>query len=50
MWMDKKRTDVFYLEPKLDGCSCNLLYVNGKLKSIATRGDGFHRPRYNLSC
>ena len=41
MWMDKKRTDVFYLEPKLDGCSCNLLYVNGKLKSVATRGDGF---------
>lgn len=41
LWMDKKRTDVFYLEPKLDGCSCNLLYVNGSLKSVATRGDGF---------
>ena len=39
-WVSKKRTKVFYLEPKLDGCSCNLLYVNGKLKSIATRGDG----------
>lgn len=40
VWANKKKSKVFYLEPKLDGCSCNLLYVNGKLKSIATRGDG----------
>jgi DNA ligase (NAD+) len=27
-------------EPKIDGLSCNLLYVEGRLQSAATRGDG----------
>lgn len=39
-WVDKKKTKIFYTEPKLDGCSANLIYVGGKLKSIASRGDG----------
>ncbi|WP_443748317.1 NAD-dependent DNA ligase LigA [Asticcacaulis solisilvae] len=27
-------------EPKIDGLSCNILYVNGELTRAATRGDG----------
>ena len=30
----------FYIEPKFDGASLNLIYENGILKSAATRGDG----------
>ena len=31
----------YYLEPKIDGLAMSLIYENGKLKSAATRGDGF---------
>ena len=35
------REDItFYIEPKFDGASLNLIYENGLLKSAATRGDG----------
>ncbi len=35
------RSDLqFYIEPKFDGASLNLIYENGLLKSAATRGDG----------
>ncbi len=30
----------FIVEPKLDGLSCTIHYVNGKLQTAATRGDG----------
>lgn len=33
-------TDNIVLSAKLDGVSCGLLYVNGKLKQAFTRGDG----------
>lgn len=39
-WCKKKRTKIFYTEPKLDGCSANLIYKDGKLTSVATRGNG----------
>ncbi len=34
------REITFYIEPKFDGASLNLIYENGLLKSAATRGDG----------
>ena len=30
----------FMLEPKIDGISCSIIYKNGQLKYIATRGNG----------
>ncbi len=35
-----KRDIQWYVEPKFDGASLNLIYENGLLKSAATRGDG----------
>lgn len=32
----------FEFTPKLDGSSCNLVYINGHLDSAITRGDGIH--------
>jgi DNA ligase (NAD+) len=34
------KTDKFYIEPKFDGASLNLIYENGKLKQAITRGNG----------
>lgn len=36
---DKSKFD-FYIEPKFDGASLNLLYENGELIKATTRGDG----------
>ena len=33
-------TSGYVKTPKLDGCACSLLYVNGKLSMALTRGDG----------
>lgn len=35
-----KRPGPWVVEPKFDGCSCNLLYKHGILSSASTRGDG----------
>ena len=34
------KIEKFYIEPKFDGASLNLIYENGKLKQAITRGDG----------
>lgn len=41
-WLNKISDERLWLliEPKIDGLSCKLKYVNGKLDHIATRGDG----------
>ncbi len=36
----QKKDLQFYVEPKFDGASLNIIYENGLLKSAATRGDG----------
>lgn len=35
-----KENFTFYCEPKFDGASLNLIYIDGKLKQAITRGDG----------
>jgi DNA ligase (NAD+) len=34
------KIEKFYIEPKFDGASLNLIYNNGKLEKAITRGDG----------
>ncbi|OYW79715.1 MAG: DNA ligase (NAD(+)) LigA, partial [Asticcacaulis sp. 32-58-5] len=38
--LDPLETIHFAAEPKIDGVSCSILYVNGELVRAATRGDG----------
>ena len=38
--LDYSRKIDFICEPKIDGLSLNLYYLNGRLRSAATRGDG----------
>ncbi len=38
--LGKKSGMAFVVEPKIDGLSANLTYINGKLETGATRGDG----------
>ena len=41
-WLTRKNIDnLFYVMPKYDGCSLTLTYVNGKLSTAVTRGDGY---------
>ena len=41
VYKNSGREDItFYIEPKFDGASLNLIYENGLLQSAATRGDG----------
>lgn len=37
---DGKLVDTYYLDYKLDGVSLELVYINGKLTTATTRGDG----------
>ena len=43
-WINKTQKlatfDKYYIEPKFDGASLNLIYENGTLKQAITRGDG----------
>lgn len=40
-WAKRAKCEgAFFIEPKFDGASLNLIYENGKLSSGATRGDG----------
>lgn len=40
-WLkDKQDIEEFLIEPKYDGLSLNLIYMNGKLNQAITRGDG----------
>lgn len=44
VWLERHRKNAvlsqFYIEPKFDGASLNLIYENGKLQTAITRGDG----------
>ncbi len=38
--LSKEKADEFYIEPKFDGASLNLIYEDGRLQRAITRGDG----------
>lgn len=40
-WCNGRMVKSFVVTPKYDGMSLSITYVDGKLKSLATRGDGF---------
>jgi len=40
-FLGDNKTPEFICEPKIDGASLNLFYLNGMLKHAATRGNGF---------
>jgi len=41
-WVEKHNIEdeVFIIQPKIDGLSCSVVYENGKLSLVKTRGDG----------
>ena len=39
-WLNQFPGQQFVIEPKVDGASCSLLYINRKLVKAVTRGDG----------
>ena len=41
-WLSRKNVEsLYYVMPKYDGCSLNLTYIDGKLFTAVTRGDGY---------
>ena len=42
IWLSRKNVEsLYYVMPKYDGCSLNLTYIDGKLFTAVTRGDGY---------
>ncbi|MEO8779556.1 MAG: NAD-dependent DNA ligase LigB [Rhodanobacter sp.] len=41
-WMDARSNRDLWVQPKADGVAVTLLYVDGRLRQVSSRGDGLH--------
>ena len=48
-WMDARGDDDLWVQPKADGVAVTLLYLDGRLHQVSSRGDGLHGSDWTAS-
>ncbi|MEO7053002.1 MAG: NAD-dependent DNA ligase LigB [Rhodanobacter sp.] len=48
-WMDERGDDDLWVQPKADGVAVTLLYLDGRLDQVSSRGDGLHGSDWTAS-